>query len=292
MTRRPAQSLYGPCLLQLAFWLGTCACSLFVSSTRLTLAACSFAALLLAENPEPFAAYHQAVESQLSAMLDRQQIPSREVREAPQVPASPPAQPKQNNGAEIKAFARQYWGGRQMEFAAAFGRLRQLRPALESILRAEGVPKELVAVVLVESGAQPLALSPRQARGLWQFIPETACRYGLTVSPGKDDRVQVESATHAAARYLRALYDRFDSWPLALAAYNAGENAVQAALDKGRARTFSELSAAGLLPAETRNYVPAVLAAVGLLGTTQPDAPTPERRIGDAWVYASTGDAN
>jgi membrane-bound lytic murein transglycosylase D len=224
-------------------------------------------------------------------MLDRQQVPSREVREAPQVPASPPAKPKQNSEAEIKAFARQYWGGRQMEFAAAFDRLRQLRPALESILGAEGVPKELVAVVLVESGAQPLALSPRQARGLWQFIPETARRYGLTVTPGKDDRVQVESATHAAARYLRALYDRFGSWPLALAAYNAGENAVQAALDKGRARTFSELSAAGLLPAETRNYVPAVLAAMGLLGT-QSDAPTPERRRGDAWVYASAGAVN
>jgi len=272
-------------------WLGTCVCSLFVTSVRLTLAACSFAALLLAENPEPFAAYQQAVEIQLSAMLDRQQVSSREVREAPQVSASLPAQPKQNNEAEIKAFARQYWGGRQMEFAAAFGRLRQLRPALESILGAEGVPKELVAVVLVESGAQPLALSPRQARGLWQFIPETARRYGLTVSPGKDDRVQVESATHAAARYLRALYDRFGSWPLALAAYNAGENAVQAALDKGRGRTFSELSSAGLLPPETRNYVPAVLAAIDLLGT-QSDAPTPERRRRNVWVYATGGAAN
>ena len=95
----------------------------------LILAICSFTGLLTAENPDPFAGYRQAVEIQLSAMLDRQHISRREVREAPQVPASPPAQPKQNNEAEIKAFARQYWGGRQMEFAAAFGRLRQLRPA-------------------------------------------------------------------------------------------------------------------------------------------------------------------
>ena len=124
------------------------------------------------------------------------------------------------------------------------------------------------------------------------MIPVTARRYGLTVSPAKDDRVQLESATHAAAHYLRHLYERFASWPLALAAYNAGENAVQAALDKGRGRSFSELSSAGLLPPETRNYVPAVLAAMGLLGRTQPDAPTPEKRPGDAWVYASAGAVN
>src|SRR5262249_6584800 len=141
--------------------------------------------------------------------------------------------------------------------------------------------------------AQPLALSPRQARGgLWQFIPETARRYGLTVSAAKDERVQLESATRAAARYLRDLNDRFGSWPLALAAYNAGENAVQAAREKGRARTFSQLSAAGLLSAETRAYVPAVLAAMGLLGKTQPDAETPERTTAAARVYATSGVAN
>jgi membrane-bound lytic murein transglycosylase D len=262
-------------------------------SIHLALAICSFAGPLIAENPDPFAAYQQAVDSQLSGMLEHEQTPRREFSEAEPVPRDSPAQPKLNSEAEMKTFAKQYWGGREPQFMAAFDRLQRLRPALEPILEAEGVPKELAAVILVESGAQPLVLSPRQARGLWQFIPETARRYGLTVSAVKDERVQLEAATRAAARYLRDLNERFGNWPLALAAYNAGENAVQAALEKGRATTFSQLSAAGLLPAETRSYVPAVLAAMGLLGTKQADAAAnPEKTTRDAWVYASAGVAN
>ena len=259
---------------------------------RLILAVCMFGGVLMAEDPDPFASYHHAVDSQLSAMLDRPQVPRIVVREATPVPESAEVQPAKNSGMEMKTFAKQYWRGRESAFGAAFARWMRMRPSLESILEAEGVPRELAAVVLVESGAQPLALSPRQARGLWQFIPETARRYGLIVNASKDERVQLESATHAAARYLRDLYGRFGSWPLALAAYNAGENAVQAALDKGRARTFSQLSAAGLLPAETRTYVPAVLAAMGLLSQTQPDAPTPEGATSNTWVYATATVAN
>jgi hypothetical protein len=244
-----------------------------MSSIRLFLAAGTFGGLLMAGSPDTFASYHQAIDNQLSTMLDRQQVPRSAVRGPVPVSERAPAQPKQDGEAEMKAFANRYWGGREREFGAAFIRFERLRPALEAVLEAEGVPKGLVAVVLVESGAQPLALSPRQARGLWQFIPETARRYGLVVNAAKDERIQLESATRAAARYLRDLYDRFGSWPLALAAYNAGENGIQAALDKGRGKTFSQLSASGLLPAETRAYVPAVLAAMGLLGRTQPNVP-------------------
>ncbi|HLG97880.1 MAG TPA: lytic transglycosylase domain-containing protein [Bryobacteraceae bacterium] len=241
---------------------------------------------------DPFAQYHRSFETQLSAMLDRQQVRPREVPEAAPVQQTLPAPQKLYSELDLRSFAKRYWGGRDAEFAAAFARLQRLRPTLESILGAEGLPKELIAVVLVESGAQPLARSPRQARGLWQFIPETARRYGLAVSTAKDERVQLDSATRAAARYLRDLYGRFGSWPLALAAYNAGENAVQSALEKGRATTFSQLSSAGLLPAETRSYVPAVLAAMELLGTTRIDPPIPEMTQRDAWVFASTGVAN
>ncbi len=225
-------------------------------------------------------------------MLDRQQSARSAVPEANAVPESAPVLPKNNSETDAKMFAKQYWGGRESEFGAAFARLQRIRPSLESILDAEGVPKDLVAVVLVESGAQPLGLSSRHARGLWQIIPETARRYGLVVSASKDERIELESATRAAARYLRDLYRRFGSWPLALAAYNAGENAVQSALDKGRASTFSQLRAAKLLPAETRAYVPAVLAAMGLLGTSQPYARSTERATAEAWVYATAGVAN
>lgn len=263
-----------------------------MSSIRLILAACISGGVLLAQNPDPFASYHQAVENQLSAMLDRQQSARSAVPEVKPVPESAQVLPKNHSETDVKTFAKRYWGGRESEFGAAFARLQRIRPSLESILEAEGVPKDLVAVVLVESGAQPLAWSPRQARGLWQIIPETARRYGLVVSAAKDERVELESATRAAARYLRDLYGRFGSWPLALAAYNAGENAVQSALEKGRARSFSQLSAARLLPAETRAYVPAVLAAIGLLDASQPHATSAEKTVTDTWVYATAGVAN
>jgi membrane-bound lytic murein transglycosylase D len=106
--------------------------------------------------------------------------------------------------------------------------------------------------------------------------------------------LRFDSGQHCGAQFVYRVdsHSRGVGWPLALAAYNAGENAVQAALEKGRATTFSQLSAAGLLPAETRSYVPAVLAAMGLLGTKQQEAPSLEKTTRDAWVYAPAGGAN
>lgn len=166
----------------------------------------------------------------------------------------------------LEPFAQQYWGGRVDDLRQALGRLRRLRPSLEPILQAEGVPADLLAVVLVESGAVPTAESAVGARGLWQFIPPTARRYGLNVRGGNDERLDTEKSTRAAAQYLRDLYGRFGNWLLVLAAYNAGEEAVERALNVAGHPDFQSLSALKLLPAETRRYVPAVLAAVELLG--------------------------
>lgn len=211
---------------------------------------------------DPFAAYHAAIEERLAGMS---KAGSAALRKAPEVPA--PSELKIAQPISAADFARKFWGGRDAEVSAAVLRLERYRPILEGILEQEGVPKSLIAVVLVESGAQPLALSPKQARGLWQFIPATARQYGLTVTSNKDERVHVEQSTRAAARFLRDLYKTFGDWPLALAAYNAGPEAVQRALQRGHATTFSQISAARLLPEETRNYVPAVLSAIELLGT-------------------------
>jgi membrane-bound lytic murein transglycosylase D len=150
----------------------------------------------------------------------------------------------------------------------AWQRVEQLRPLIEPILREEGVPTELAAVVLIESGGQPTALSPKGARGIWQFMPDTARRYGLVVSLGTDERLDVQKSTRAAARYLRDLYQRFGSWPLALAAYNAGEDAVDAASGRAGSADFTRISS--WLPLETRNYVPAVLGAMGQLSDLRP----------------------
>jgi hypothetical protein len=151
---------------------------------------------------------------------------------------------------------------------AGIERVNQLRPTIEPILREEGVPIEVSAVVLVESGGLSNALSPKGARGVWQFMPDTARRYGLVVDQSRDDRVNVEKSTHAAARYLKDLYSEFGDWSLALAAYNAGEPAVRAALSRGKMRDFRSISDAGWLPRETREYVPIVGAAMDRLHLT------------------------
>ncbi len=239
---------------------------------------------------QAFAAYDRSVSDQLSAMLQDEQTQRVAVPEIKLVKQNQP--PDERNEVTIKTFARRFWAGRDAEVAAALVRLHQLRPRLESILDTEGLPRQLVAVVLVESGAEPLAASPRQARGLWQLIPATARRYGLTVSSEKDERVDLEAATRAATHYLRDLYIHFGDWPLALAAYNAGQNAVDGALERSGSQSFWQLSSAGILPPETRSYVPAVLAAMSLLSPAQPVSPTVGKAQKDDRVYASVGIAN
>jgi soluble lytic murein transglycosylase-like protein/Kef-type K+ transport system membrane component KefB len=162
--------------------------------------------------------------------------------------------------------------------ASVLARLGQYRESLVRILEEEEVPVELLGVALVESGFNPLSLSPKGARGIWQFMPATALRYGLAVQPGNDQRTHPELSTRAAARYLRDLYRQFGDWKLALAAYNWGENNVQAVIDRTGIRSFEELAHRGLLPRETRNYVPAALAAwsrFGADGRGQKRAPVP-----------------
>jgi soluble lytic murein transglycosylase-like protein len=149
---------------------------------------------------------------------------------------------------------------------AAAARLNLLRPAIDPILKSRGVPTELAAVILVESGGRPTAISPKGARGLWQLMPDTARRYGLRVDDTQDDRIDLFRSTDAAARYLHDLYAQFGDWKLALAAYNTGEANVGSAILRAHTQDFDQLTSLRMLPLETRNYVPAVLAATRSFG--------------------------
>jgi len=134
-------------------------------------------------------------------------------------------------------------------------------PELKTIFEREGVPGEWVWIAEVESSFNPSARSPAGAAGLFQFMPATARRFGLKTSP-QDERLDPRKSAAAAARYLGVLHRRFDSWPLALAAYNAGEGRVGGLLKKHGAGDFDGI--AEKLPLETRLYVPKVLATVSL----------------------------
>ena len=94
-------------------------------------------------------------------------------------------------------------------------------------------------------------------------MPETALRFGLRVDQQSDERTHPVRSTRAAARYLRELYLRYGDWLLALAAYNAGEKRVSAAIERTGTRDFWELAQRGGLPEETRRYVPAVMGMTG-----------------------------
>jgi membrane-bound lytic murein transglycosylase D len=132
-------------------------------------------------------------------------------------------------------------------------------PMLKRIFIAERTPPELVWVAEVESSFNPEARSPVGAAGLFQLMKPTAESYGLsTFLP--DERTDPEKNARAAAKYLRYLHGRFGSWPLALAAYNAGETRVDGLLKNARPRDFSSI--ASKLPAETQMYVPKCEAAL------------------------------
>jgi hypothetical protein len=166
--------------------------------------------------------------------------------------------------------------------AKPLARLDALRWIIEPELVRAGLPAELAGMVLVESGAQAFALSLKGARGLWQLMPETALRYGLTVTAERDERLDPEASTRAAAAYIRDLRLRFNDWRLVLAAYNAGEDKVQKAIERAGTSDYQTLSAKRLIPEETRNYVPAVLRAIRILqegGRIQAGSPEFARRL-------------
>jgi hypothetical protein len=135
--------------------------------------------------------------------------------------------------------------------------------------RRAGVPEDLVWLALVESVWNPRAVSPAAAGGIWQFIPKTATEYGLRVASGNDERSDPMKQTRVAATYLSDLHTIFGDWALAMAAYNSGEPRVMDAIVKNGRANFWELYEKQLLPKETRDYVPKILAAIKVAGHAQ-----------------------
>ena len=179
-------------------------------------------------------------------------------------PATDPARlpsPTPSANARVSYFLDRFTGSRRDVVSLWVGRSTRYIAMMRETLRGHGLPEELVWVAMIESGFNPVAKSRAGARGLWQFMPGTARRFGLRVDQWVDERVDPERSTLAASAYLRDLYALFGSWPLAWAAYNAGEVAVSRAIQKAGSHDFWALAGTNHLRRETKDFVPQIEAA-------------------------------
>ena len=143
----------------------------------------------------------------------------------------------------------------------ALARAGRYQAMIQKVLEEEGVPKDLIYLAVAESGFQPRAVNRRSgAGGMWQFMP-WAGSFGLERNRWVDERFDPIHATHAYARYIKSLHAQFGDWYLAMAAYDWGAGAVQRSVQRTGYADFWELYRRNALPAETKNYVPIILAA-------------------------------
>lgn len=138
---------------------------------------------------------------------------------------------------------------------------QKYKAMITAVLKDQGIPTEIFYQAMIESGFATHATSHASAVGVWQFIRETGRRYGLRVDHYVDERRDPMRATIAAALYLKDLYNVFQSWYLAMAAYNAGEGRILGAIMRAKTRDFWEMVRMRALPSETMNYIPKFLAA-------------------------------
>ncbi|HUI66872.1 MAG TPA: lytic transglycosylase domain-containing protein [Nitrospirota bacterium] len=131
---------------------------------------------------------------------------------------------------------------------------------MKEILRKKNLPEELAYVAMIESGFDSGAVSVAKAAGPWQLMPDTARRYGLRSDRWVDERRDPIKSAQAAAQYFRDLHSRFGSWPLVLAAYNAGTGKVQRAMLRTGSMDFWDLKESVYLRRETKSYVPKFMA--------------------------------
>jgi membrane-bound lytic murein transglycosylase D len=167
--------------------------------------------------------------------------------------------------APVERFVEMFTGKQQDRMALYLKRSGRYEGMIRAKLRERGMPEDLLYLSMIESGFNPTARSNASAVGLWQFMEGTGRGYGLRVDGWVDERRDPEKSTDAALRYLNELHQTFGSWYLAAAAYNSGDNRVKKVMreetgrEKGSDADFWRIRFR--LPAETREYVPLILAA-------------------------------
>lgn len=160
----------------------------------------------------------------------------------------------------VRTSIKRYTDGSGL-MSRVLSRAQYYFPIIEEELLKAGLPVELRAMAIIESALQAKAYSRAGAAGLWQFMPATAKSYGLEVNSMVDERYDPYKATKAACKYMKALYNMYDDWSLAIAAYNCGPGNVNKALARAGGKPESFWDVYWYLPSETRGYVPAFIAA-------------------------------
>lgn len=165
--------------------------------------------------------------------------------------------------AKVRYFIDYFSGPGHKAFARWLARSGRYLPLMRQIFADQGLPQDLAYLAMIESGFNERAYSWANAVGPWQFIASTGRMMGLEADWWRDERRDFEKSTEAAARFLKDLHERFDGdWYLAVASYNAGPGKVAQAIRKYHTRDFWELSRGKYLQAETKNYLPKLLAAM------------------------------
>jgi membrane-bound lytic murein transglycosylase D len=196
-----------------------------------------------------------------------------DVRETAPVEAVEPAETESGQAwdlanldhSQVDYWVRRFQTDKRDDYHAWLTRMGRYAPMISGALREKRMPQDLVYLAMIESGFNPTAYSHAHAAGIWQFIKETGLRYGLDVNRAVDERNDPVKATDAALRYLGDLHERFDSWYLAAAAYNTGENRVgrimreETGSERGTDEDYYRIW--NRLPRDTRDYVPAMIAA-------------------------------
>ena len=189
------------------------------------------------------------------------------------IPALVPFQLRPEITDRVDYWMERYTTDRRRDMEIFLSREGQFGGMIRSALSARGMPEELLYLAMIESGFSTTARSAVSARGVWQFMGPTAVQYGLRMDEWVDERLDPVRATDAALDYLEALHERFGSWYLAAAAYNAGPNRVASLLrrvdrdaDGGLQRAEEDLywEIVERLPRETREYVPKLIASMML----------------------------
>lgn len=158
--------------------------------------------------------------------------------------------------AQVAYFLKYYTNDKKEVLESWFRRCSLFLPYFKTIFKEYALPEDLVYLSFIESGCNPLATSRAGAAGIWQFIEMTAKRYELKINEWIDERRDFIKSTHAAAKYLKTLYQIFGDWRIAIASYNLGEGKLKRILAAKNFMDYWQVINSDKIPAETSAYLP------------------------------------